>query len=69
VTAARAYYCPMHSDVHAVGGGKCPHCHMDLVPEGSKLGIVRHMLGSPLHLAVMIALMLAIMAALMMMPR
>lgn len=69
MTTARAYYCPMHSDVHAVDAGKCPHCHMDLVAEGSRFAIVRHMLGSPRHLALMIVLMLAIMAALMMMPR
>lgn len=65
MTAARAYVCPMHSDVHAVKVGKCPHCHMDLIPEGSRFGIVRHMLGSPLHIAVMVAVMLALMAAVM----
>lgn len=69
MTAARAFYCPMHPDVRGVDGGQCPYCHMDLVPEGSKLGIVRHLLRSPLHLAVMLALMLAVMAALLMMPR
>lgn len=69
MTATRAYVCPMHPDVHAVEAGKCPRCHMDLIAEGSKFAIVRHMLGSPRHLVVMIVLMLAIMVALMMMPR
>jgi hypothetical protein len=40
---------------------------MDLVPEGTRFALFRHMLGSPLHLTVMAALMLAIMAAAMMM--
>ena len=67
MNAARAYYCPMHSDVHGVDGGKCPHCNMELIPEGTRLGFVRHMLGNPLHLIVMAAIMLAVMAAIMMM--
>ena len=67
MNAARAYYCPMHSDVHAVDGGKCPHCGMDLLPEGTKFAFLRHMLGSPLHLTIMVAVMLAVMAAVMMM--
>jgi len=69
MNAARAYYCPMHADVHSVDGGKCPHCNMDLIPEGTRFGIVRHMLANPLHLGVMVAIMLAVMAAAMMMAR
>lgn len=69
MTAARAYYCPMHRDAHGVDGGRCPHCHMDLLPEGSRFGLVRHLLGNPLHLGVMIAIMLGLMAALMLIPR
>lgn len=45
--AARAFYCPMHADVHSADGGKCPHCKMDLIPEGTRFGIMRHMLGDP----------------------
>lgn len=67
MSAARAYYCPMHSDVHGIDGGKCPHCKMDLIAEGTRFGTVRHMLGNPLHFAAMVAAMLAAMAALMLM--
>jgi heavy metal-binding protein len=65
--SARVYVCPMHADVRAPAPGTCPHCHMKLVPEGAKLGILRHMTSSPLHIAVMVAVMLAVMAAVMMM--
>lgn len=61
-----AYVCPMHADVRLAGAGKCPHCGMAVVPEGARFGIVRHMLSSPLHIAIMVIAMLAIMAAAMM---
>jgi hypothetical protein len=38
---------------------------MDLLPEGARFGLLRHMLSSPLHIAIMVALMLIAMAALM----
>ena len=63
------YTCPMHPDVRQTGPGKCPHCGMALVPEGARFAIVRHMLSSPMHIAVMGAAMLALMAAAMMMLR
>ena len=66
---AVAYFCPMHSDVRAAGPGKCPKCGMDLVPEGTRFALVRHMFGKPTHLIVMAALMIALMAAAMMMVR
>ena len=72
VQAARgekSYFCPMHSTVHQAGPGKCPKCGMDLVPEGTRFGLLRHMIGSPLHLAIMAVVMAAIMAAAMMMMR
>jgi Heavy metal binding domain len=69
VTAAPVHTCPMHSDVHAAAPGKCPRCGMALVPEGARFALLRHMLGSPLHLAVMLAVMGALMAAAMMMMR
>ena len=62
-----SYLCPMHSDVRQPGAGKCPHCGMDLVPEGTKFAILRHMASNPLHIAVMVALMLVLMAVAMMM--
>ena len=66
MTGATLYVCPMHSDVRQGGAGKCPHCGMALVPEGARFGILRHMLGNPLHVGIMVAVMLALMAAAMM---
>ena len=42
---------------------------MSLVPQGARLPFLRHMLSSPLHIAVMVAVMLAVMTAAMMMMR
>ena len=42
---------------------KCGQCGMDLLAEGTRFGLLRHVLGKPWHLAIMLALMLAIMAA------
>lgn len=67
--AAQVYTCPMHRDVHQQGPGKCPNCGMALLPEGTRFALLRHMTSSPLHIAVMAALMLALMAAAMMMLR
>lgn len=67
MSATAAYVCPMHADVRQASAGKCPHCDMSLVEEGARFALLRHMLGNPLHVAVMIAVMLAVMAAVMMM--
>lgn len=68
--AARTYTCPMHSEIRQPGPGQCPRCGMDLLPEGTRFAMLRHMISNPLHLVVMAAVMLAIMAAAMMlMPR
>jgi hypothetical protein len=64
---AQVFVCPMHSDVRQPNPGKCPKCGMDLVPEGTRFAMLRHMTSSPLHLAVMVGVMLALMAAAMMM--
>ena len=64
-----AYTCPMHSDVRVIGPGKCPKCGMDLLPEGTRFALIRHMAASPMHLIIMAALMVAAMAAIMMMLR
>jgi hypothetical protein len=56
-------------DVRQDGPGKCPRCGMALLPEGARFAMLRHMLGSPLHIAVMAAVMVALMAAAMMMMR
>jgi len=39
---------------------------MALIQEGARFAILRHMLSSPLHIAVMIGVMLALMATAMM---
>jgi hypothetical protein len=67
MSSAPLYLCPMHSDVRESSAGKCPHCGMPLVAGGTRFGLLRHVFGSPLHIAVMVALMLAVMAAVMMM--
>jgi hypothetical protein len=63
------YVCPMHAQVREARPGRCPTCGMSLVPEGARFKIVRHMLGSPMHLAVMAGIMVVVMAAAMMMMR
>lgn len=68
-TGATIYTCPMHHTVRQATPGACPTCGMALLPEGTRFAIVRHMLSSPMHVAVMVAVMVAIMAALMMMLR
>ena len=67
--AAASYICPMHSDVRQSTPGKCPTCGMALVPENARFALLRHMLGNPLHIAIMVALMAAVMAAAMMLMR
>jgi hypothetical protein len=57
----------MHRDVRQATPGKCPKCGMDLLPEGTRFGMLRHMIKSPLMIIIMVAVMVAIMAAIMMM--
>ena len=59
--------CPMHREIHQSAPGKCPKCGMDLLPEGTRFGMLRHMAQSPLMLTIMVAIMVAAMAAFMMM--
>jgi len=59
----------MNSDVRQQSPGKCPKCGMDLIAEGTRFGLLRHMFGSPLHLAVMGVAMIAFMVAVMMLVR
>jgi hypothetical protein len=65
----QVYLCPMHSAVRRPNPGKCPKCGMNLMPEGTRFGLLRHMISSPLHLAAMAAVMVAVMAAAMMLMR
>jgi hypothetical protein len=63
------YTCPMHRAVRQSTPGTCPTCGMALLPEGTRFAMVRHMMSSPMHFAVMAIVMVTIMAALMMMAR
>ena len=42
---------------------------MELLPEGTRFALLRHMASNPLHLAVMAAVMLSLMVAAMMIMR
>ena len=61
------FVCPMHPDVRQPGPGKCSKCGMDLLPQGTRFALLRHIMSSPLHIVIMGVIMLAVMAALMMM--
>ncbi len=65
----QVYICPMHKNVRQTGPGKCPECGMALIPEGTSFALLRHMLSSPMHIAVMAAVMIALMATAMMLMR
>ena len=65
----QTYICPMHSDVRQPDAGKCPKCGMALMPEGTRFGMLRHMMSSPLHLVIMAVVMIAVMAVVMMIAR
>jgi hypothetical protein len=65
--ATGIYLCPMHPDVRETIAGKCPKCDMDLMPEGTRFALFRHMIGRRSHLVIMAALMVAAMAVAMMM--
>ncbi|MGZ5079441.1 MAG: heavy metal-binding domain-containing protein [Usitatibacter sp.] len=57
----------MHPDVRQPTPGKCPKCGMDLLPEGTRFAMLRHMAKSPMMAIIMVVVMVAIMAAIMMM--
>jgi len=65
--AGKVYLCPMHLEVRQSNFGKCPKCGMDLLLEGTRFGMLRHMVKSPLMLFIMAAVMVAIMIAIMIM--
>jgi hypothetical protein len=65
--AGKLYFCPMHPDVRRPNPGKCPKCGMDLLPDGTRFGMLRHMIKSPLMVIILVAVMVAIMATIMMM--
>jgi len=55
------FLCPMHREVRQPNPGKCPKCGMDLLPEGTRFGMLRHMTKSPMMILVMGVIMVAIM--------
>jgi Heavy metal binding domain len=59
----QVYICPMHSKVRETQPGKCPQCGMDLVPEGTRFGMLRHMVKSPMMLVAMAIVMIGVMMA------
>jgi len=61
------YICPMHKDVRQAGPGKCPHCGMALLPEGTRFAMLHHMLSNPMRIVVILSAMAVLMAAAMMM--
>jgi Heavy metal binding domain len=63
------FVCPMHADVRQPNSGKCPKCGMNLVPEGTRFAMLRHIMSNPMHLVIMGVAMLALMAVAMMMMR
>jgi Cu+-exporting ATPase len=65
----RIYVCPMHPQIRQTSPGTCPECGMDLLPEGTRFAMLRHMIQNPVMLTIMAALMVAIMATVMMMAR
>ncbi len=67
--AEKVYLCPMHREVRQQNPGKCRKCHMYLVPEGTRFGMLRSMVKSPLKLFIMASPMVAIVVAIMIMLR
>jgi len=57
-----SYVCPMHPEVRQPNPGKCPSCGMDLLPEGTRFAMLRHMAKSPMMLIIMFVVMVVIMA-------
>ena len=55
----RTYVCPMHPEVREPHSAKCAKCHMDLIPEGARFGMLRHMIKSPLAMIAMAIAMVA----------
>ena len=68
--AGKVYLCPMHREVRQPNPGKCPKCHwMYLVPEGTRFGMLRSMVKSPLQFFIMAAPMVAIIVTIMILMR
>ena len=66
-TSAAVYICPMHSDMRQTRPGKCTKCGMELLPAGTRFGLIRHIISSPFHITIMLGVMAVLMATAMMM--
>ena len=60
------YLCPMHPEVRQPIPGLCPKCHMELLPEGTRFAMLRHMSKRPVMVIAMVAIMAAVMVMVMM---
>jgi heavy metal-binding protein len=58
VSAQPNFHCPMHTEVNQRIPGVCPKCGMELVPEGARFGMVRHILSMPRHMVFVLGVML-----------
>jgi heavy metal-binding protein len=67
IILGQVYTCPMHTSVRQEGPGRCPKCGMALMPEGTRFGLFRHIISSPVHVVLMVAVMIALTAAIMLM--
>jgi hypothetical protein len=56
------YLCPLHGEVRQARPGKCPTCGMDLMPEGARFALLRHMVQNPMSLGMMLVAMFGIVA-------
>jgi hypothetical protein len=63
---AAVYLCPMHPDVRLPNPGRCAKCRMELLPEGTRFGMLRHMAKSPIMIVAMVVIMVAAMVMVMM---
>ena len=67
--AGKVYLCPCHPEVRQPDSGNCPKCRMHLVPEGTRFGMLRSMVKSPLQLFIMGAVMVAVIVGIKIMMR
>lgn len=58
----QTHVCPMDPEARRPDSEKCP----DLLPEGRRFAMLRHMMKNPLVIIIMVAVMGAIMAAIIM---
>ena len=65
--AGKSFFVPCIRKFVEPNSGKCPKCGMDLLLEGTRFGMLRHMVKNPLMLFIMAVVMVAIMIAIMIM--